>query len=239
MNASNFLQIGIACRTFAGLGFACLLRLITPLKVEGATLIPWRQNSPVISGRNQRPGELPIGLLTVPNRQLRDTSLGDYPTILKRLASGKMTPYARSAAYIGDLDAHLAGTAFPCHGEFNVFSDASLLELAGQVWEPVHRLPVDGHDNVAKRPAGEVQAPQSGALGRCSRLSADDHNAFGAEACRDGLIGGNDADARRRDPPGADQLRYNAIHYVYRNGETDARTGPGRRNDRGVYADEP
>src|SRR5262249_57563627 len=79
-----------------------------------------------------------------------------------------------------------------------------------------------------------IHAAQAGALGGRARGGSNDDDALHARARRCGLAGGNDADARRRYGAFADELGHDAIDRIDRDGEADARAGPGRGKNRGV-----
>ena len=79
---------------------------------------------------------------------------------------------------------------------------------------------------------------QAGRGGRRAAQHAQDHHPVDAEARRGRLLARDDADAGIARAAVADQLGHDAVHDVDRDREADAGAGPGRREDRGVHADE-
>jgi hypothetical protein len=87
-------------------------------------------------------GEKVVGFLDIV--QLAATFCGRF-----RSVSGR---HSSSAAQIGDLEGDRRLTAFAVDADIDLVADADLLELIGQIRQPLDRLAIDRDDDVAELP---------------------------------------------------------------------------------------
>jgi hypothetical protein len=105
--------------------------------------------------------------------------------------------------------------------ELDGFAHTDPFDLLGEVRQATNRLPVCGHDDVAQLSGRGVEPAQARARGRRARYRTHNDHTFDAKPGRDGFAACDDADARRRHPAIADELRDNPVHDVDRDGKAD------------------
>src|SRR5438105_463506 len=144
-----------------------------------------------------------------------------------------------AAADVHDVNVDIARLRTAFQADADALAGADLLDLVGEVGQPVNRLAVGLDNDVAERTRAEIDAADAGTLGRASGRGAHDDHPFDAEPGRDGLAGGDDADPGRRHATVLDEIGNDAIDDVDGDSEADASAGTRRREDRRVDADQP
>ena len=129
------------------------------------------------------------------------------------------------ASDIDDVEIDLARFRAALDGEIDLFSDPDPLELIGEVGQPSNLLAVGRRDDVAEPAGGEVDPPDSGALGRRAGCGAHDDHPLGTQSGGIRFARRHDADAGRRHPAVVDELRDDAVDDIDGNREADPGIG--------------